>query len=97
MVKITIMKNAETINVLDFGLLMNIWNGRTVMSNQIQLVARLCKACVYATETDKPELKHAYLYCRLKCCWTMYGQHCSDFIPKRKYKGHVSFYIPDGD
>lgn len=93
MVQITIMKNAKTINVLDFGLLMNIWNGRTAMNNQIQLVARSCEACVFSTETDMPSgLTENYLYCELRCCLTKLGRHCCDFMPKRKYNGRVHFY-----
>ena len=93
MVQVTIMKNAETINVLDFGLLMNIWNGQTVMSNRIRLVARLCEACIFSTETDMPSrLTENYLYCELRCCLTKLGRYCCDFMPKRKYNGRVHFY-----
>lgn len=62
----------------------------------IQLVARRCEACVFATETDKPSgLTENYLYCELKCCLTRLRRHCSDFIPRRKYKCRVRFYIPE--
>lgn len=56
----------------------------------MKLYAQFCEACVFCKLYSTVELG----WCEFHNIIVELNRRCENFIPKRKYKGEVAFYIP---
>ena len=58
----------------------------------MKLYAQLCEACVFCEDIRML----SFGWCKFHNIFVELERRCGNFIPKRKYKHKVVFYIPEG-